>query len=96
MARKVRDFVRIDAGGLDDLIAALTAVRDGLPEGAEPEVKLRGCDVWGRHIAVAFMRPQTAEEVETDARYAEAARLMIERQEREKAEKGHNGHLLAA
>ena len=75
MSRLVKDFVEIrDIGSLDVLIERLIEVRDGLPEGAAPEVKLRGDDVFGRQLAVAYYRPQTLEEIECDARYAEAYR----------------------
>lgn len=73
MARKVKEFVQIDATSLDGLIEALMAVRDTLPKEAQAELKLRGCDVFGRHIAVAYMRPQTADEEACEARYADAA-----------------------
>lgn len=80
MARKVKEFVQIDTmSSLDDLIEALSAVRDALPHDAEAELSLRGNDVFGRHIAVAFMRPLTEEETACEARYAEICARMIER-----------------
>jgi hypothetical protein len=36
--------------------------------------------VFGRHLSVSFYRPQTAEEAECDARYAEAWRQSRERE----------------
>lgn len=85
MARKVKEFVQIDAlSSLDVLIEELIAVRNALPRDAEAELSLRGNDVFGRHIAVAFMRPQTDEEKACDARYAEICERMIERQDRER------------
>ena len=86
MARKVKEFVQVDAKSLDGLIDALIAVREALPHGAEAEIMLRGCDVFGRHIAVTYMRPQTAEEAECEARYANAFRDMMQRREQERAE----------
>jgi hypothetical protein len=75
MARFVKDFVDItNSGSLDDLIDRLIAVRDGLPAGAAAEVRLRGDDVFGRKLSVSYQRPQTAEEAECDARYAQAYR----------------------
>ena len=75
MSRLVKDFIEIkDYASLDHLIEQLVAVRDGLPEGAGAEVRLRGDDVFGRQLAIAYQRPQTSEEAEVDARYAEAYR----------------------
>ena len=81
MSRLVKDFIEIKKyGSLDALIEQLVAVRESLPEGTGTEVRLRGDDVFGRHIAVAYHRPQTTEEAETDARYAEAYRVSRERE----------------
>lgn len=75
MSRLVRDFIEIkDATSLDTLIARLVEVRDALPPEHGAEVKLRGDDFFGRQLAVAFYRPQTQEEAECDARYADAYR----------------------
>lgn len=85
MARKVKEFVQIDKlSSLDALIDALNAVRQALPAEAEPEVLLRGCDVFGRHVAVSYMRPQTQDEADVDARYAEVCAQMMQRQETSK------------
>jgi hypothetical protein len=71
----VRDYVEVrDAGSLDALIERLIAIRDGLPEGTEPEVRLRGDDHFGRHIAIAFKRPLTAAEAECEGRYVDAGK----------------------
>jgi hypothetical protein len=81
MSRMVKDFIEVrDCTSLDALIARLTEVRDDLPAEAHPEVKMRGDDVFGRHLCVSFFRPQTAEEVECDARYADAYRESRERE----------------
>lgn len=73
MSRMIRDYLEISGNGsLDELIGRLTAVRDGLPAGADAEVRLRGDDHFGRHIAVRFNRPLTAEEASCEARYADA------------------------
>ena len=73
MCRRVRDFIEIaERGSLDDLISQLNGIRDGLPEDADPEIRLRGDDVFGRHLCVTFWRPQTAEEAAIEARYSEA------------------------
>lgn len=81
MSKLVKDFLEIkDHGTLDALIARLVEVRDSLPQTGEAQVKMRGDDVFGRHLCVSFMRPQTAEEAECDARYAEAYRESRERE----------------
>jgi hypothetical protein len=81
MSRRVKDFIEVkDTGSLDSLIERLQEVRGSLPAGAEPEVKMRGDDIFGRHICVSFYRPQTQEEAECDERYAEAYRQSRERE----------------
>jgi hypothetical protein len=81
MSRRVKDFIEVkDTGSLEALIERLQEVRDTLPAGADPEVKMRGDDIFGRHICVSFYRAQTQEEAECDARYAEAYRQSRERE----------------
>ena len=70
MARRVKDFIEIsDYTSLDTLINVLTAVRDNLPKDAEPELRLRGDDVFGRRLTISYLRELTSEEAECDARY---------------------------
>jgi hypothetical protein len=81
MSKRVKDFVEVkDCASLDSLIERLIQVRAGLPDAAEPEVRMRGDDVFGRHICVSFYRPQTDEEAQFDARYADAYRESRERE----------------
>jgi len=81
MTRRIKDFIEIgDYSSLDALIEKLVEVRDSLPRAAEAEVKMRGDDVFGRHLSVSFFREQTAEEAECDARYAEAYRASREKE----------------
>lgn len=81
MSGFVKDFIEIkDCGSLDALIERLTEVRDSLPEAAAPQVKMRGDDIFGRHICISYYRPQTADEAECDARYATAYRESRERE----------------
>jgi hypothetical protein len=81
MSKQVKDFIEIkDHATLDELIARLIEVRDSLPGTAGAEVRMRGDDVFGRHLCVSFFRPQTAEEAECDARYADAWRQSRERE----------------
>lgn len=81
MSRMVKDFIEVkDYTSLDELIEKLIEVRDGLPEAAEARMRLQGCDIFGRSLSIAYMRPQTAEEAECDARYANAYRESRERE----------------
>jgi hypothetical protein len=81
MSKRVKDFIEVkDCTSLDALIERLAEVRANLPAAADPEVRMRGDDIFGRHICVSFYRPQTAEEAECDARYAEAYRVSRERE----------------
>jgi hypothetical protein len=81
MSKRVKDFVEVkDCASLDSLIERLIQVRAGLPEAAESEVRMRGDDIFGRHICVSFYRPQTDEEAQCDARYADAYRESRERE----------------
>ena len=73
MGRRVKDFIEIsDYTSLDGLIKTLVAIRDNLPEDAEPELKLRGDDVFGRRLTITYLRELTTEEAECDARYTGA------------------------
>ena len=73
MSRLVRDYVEIgDFASLDTLIARLSELRDSLPAEAEAQIRMRGDDVFGRRLSIAFLRPQTADEAECEARYAHA------------------------
>lgn len=73
MGRRVKDFIEIsDYTSLDSLINTLVAVRDSLPSDSEPELKLRGDDVFGRRLTITYLRELTTEEAECDARYTGA------------------------
>ena len=90
MKRRVKDFVDIaDHVSLDDLIEKLAEVRDSLPNEAEPELRLRGDEVFGHRITISYFRDQTDEEAEIERRYAEETREAKERElERLQAELG--------
>ncbi len=82
MSRLVKDFIEIkDCATLDALIERLVAVRDSLPNTGQAEVRMRGDDVFGRQLSISFMRPQTAEEAECDARYVTAYRESRQREQ---------------
>jgi hypothetical protein len=73
MSRRVKEFVDIaDQVSLDELIQKLAEVRAGLPEDCEPELRLRGDDVFGHRITITYFRAQTEEEAECEKRYANA------------------------
>lgn len=73
MTRMVKDYLEIaDHTSLDNLVDRLIALRDSLPPEAEAELRIRGDDVFGRQLCVAYLRPLTAEEAACEGRYADA------------------------
>ena len=71
MARRVKDFIEVsEYTSLDQLINTLTAIRDSLPEEAEPELRMKGDDVFGRRLSISYFRELTDEEATLDARYS--------------------------
>ena len=71
MARRVKDFIEIsEHTSLDDLIRFLSTIRDSLPSDAEPELRVRGDDFFGKRLTITFMRELTGEEAALDAKYA--------------------------
>lgn len=73
MSRLIKDYIEIgDHASLDDLIARLSELRDSLPPATEAELKIRGDDVFGRHLSIGFLRPLTDEEAACEGRYAAA------------------------
>ena len=72
--RRVKDFIQIsDYTSLDTLIRYLETIRDTLPEDTEPELTMRGDDVFGRRLSISFMRELTEEEAALEARYSDKA-----------------------
>ena len=70
MRTRVKDSIEIsDHTSLDRLITTLVAIRDSLPAEAEPELKLRGDDVFGRRLSISYFRELTAREAELEAKY---------------------------
>jgi len=70
MENSVRDYLEVrDVASLDSLIERLLIIRDDLGHDADAEVRLRGDDNFGRHIAIAFKRPLTDEEAACERRY---------------------------
>ena len=71
MPRLIKDYVEVrDYGSLDSLIAKLVEIRDSLPGTGEAEIRMRGDDVFGRHICVGYLRPLTPDEAACEGRYA--------------------------
>ena len=70
MSRLIKDYVELGNHlSLDAMIARLTELRASLPVEANPELVMRGDDVFGRHLAISFFRPLTAEEAAVEGRY---------------------------
>ena len=71
MPRRVKDFIEIsEFTSLDDLIKFLKVIRDTIPAEAEPELKIRGDEIFGHRLTISFLRQLTAEEALLEARYA--------------------------
>lgn len=71
MARRVKDFIEIsDYTSLASLIRYLEAVRDTLPADCEPELTMRGDDVFGRRLTISYLRELTPEEAALEGRYS--------------------------
>ena len=70
MPRRVKDFIDIsEYTSLDDLIRYLETIRDNLPPEHEAELRIRGDEVFGRRLTITYLREQTADEAELDAKY---------------------------
>jgi len=70
MGRRVKDFIEVsEYTSLDQLINTLTAIRDNLPEDSDPELRMKGDDVFGRRLSISYFRKLTDEEARLDARY---------------------------
>ena len=70
MSNFVREFVEIaDHTSLDDVIDALTTLRHALPDGAQPEMRLRGDDIFGRHLSICYLRPKQDDELTGERAY---------------------------
>ena len=75
MPRRVKDFIEIsDYTSLEDLIRYLKTIRDTLPPEHEAELKIRGDEVFGRRLTISYLREQTPEEAELEARYSKAGK----------------------
>lgn len=71
MPRRVKDFIEIsEFTSLDDLIKYLEVIRDTLPGDSEPELAIRGDEIFGRRLTITFLRRLNAAEAALEARYA--------------------------
>jgi hypothetical protein len=81
MSRRVKEFIDIgEHVSLDELIGKLVEIRDILPDECEAELRLRGDEIFGRKITVAYLRPLTEEEAAIEERYASAQKEAKERE----------------
>jgi len=68
--RRVKDYIEIsEYTSLEDLIRFLEIIRGTLPQNSEPELKIRGDEIFGRRLTITFLRDLTDEEASLDARY---------------------------
>ncbi|MDP9415815.1 MAG: hypothetical protein M3Q08_17375 [Pseudomonadota bacterium] len=86
----VREYVEVSGrGSLQSVIARLEAVKNELPPGcSDADVRLRGDDVFGRHILVSYSRPETEEELQARKQAQAFVRSWFEGQERNAREPG--------
>ena len=71
MPRRVKDFIDIsEYTSLDDLIRYLETIRDNLPPDHEAELKIRGDEIFGRRLTITYLREQSPDEAELEAKYA--------------------------
>ena len=70
MPRRVKDYIEIsEYTSLGDVIRFLETIRDSLPDGCEPELRIRGDEVFGHRLTISFMRELSTEEASLDAKY---------------------------
>jgi hypothetical protein len=73
VTKRVKDYIEIsEYTSLDKLIDYLKTIRDNLPDDADPELRLRGDDFFGRRLTISYSRQLTPEEEELDTRYTGA------------------------
>jgi hypothetical protein len=69
VTKRVKDYIEIsEYTSLDKLIDYLKTIRDNLPDDADPELRLRGDDFFGRRLTISYSRQLTPEEEERDTR----------------------------
>jgi len=71
VSRRVKDYIEIsEFTSLDDVIRFLEIIRASLPDGCEPELRIRGDDVFGHRLTISFMRELSTDEASLEARYS--------------------------
>jgi hypothetical protein len=71
--RRVKDFIEIsEYTSLEDLIRYLKTIRENLPPEHEAELRIRGDEVFGRRLTISYLREQTPEEADLEARYSKS------------------------
>jgi hypothetical protein len=79
VAKRVKDYIEIsEHTSLERLIDYLQTIRDSLPEHAEPELRIRGDDVFGRRLTISYLRDLSDEEAELEKRYTPPGELDAE------------------
>lgn len=69
-ARRVKDYIEIsEYTALDDVIRFLEIIRDSLPAECEPEVRIRGDDIFGHRLTISFLRELSTDEAALEAKY---------------------------
>ena len=70
MPRRVKDYIEIsEYTSLGDVIRFLETIRESLPEGCEPELRIRGDEVFGHRLTISFLRELSTEEASLEAKY---------------------------
>jgi hypothetical protein len=68
--RRVKDYIEIsEYTSLNDVIRFLETIRDSLPAECEPELRIRGDDVFGHRLTISFLRALSTEEASLEAKY---------------------------
>jgi hypothetical protein len=71
--RRVKDYIEIsEYTSLDDVIRFLEIIRDSLPADCQPEVRIRGDDVFGHRLTISFLRELSTDEAALEAKYSGA------------------------
>jgi hypothetical protein len=69
--RLVKDYIEIsEYTSLDDTIRFLEIIRDSLPAGCEPDLRVRGDDVFGHRLTISFLRELSTDEASLEAKYS--------------------------
>jgi len=71
VSRRVKDYIEIsEYTSLGDVIRFLEVIRDSLPADCEPELRIRGDDVFGHRLTISFLRELSTDEATLEAKYS--------------------------